>query len=83
MYFDGRSWISFDARAPNYLFTTTDVLRFRMKTSEDEGVVFYAAGAQGDHICLELSQGRLYASVNLGKVFIPFCNVYENIHKSY
>lgn len=65
-YFDGASYIAFDAHTPNYLFSTIDVMRFRMKTNEDEGLIFYAGGNQGDHIALELNKGRLYVDVNLG-----------------
>lgn len=65
-YFDGTSAISFNAHDPNSLYTTVDMLRFRMKTSSPEGVVFYASGNQGDHINLELSDGRLYVDVSLG-----------------
>lgn len=67
-YFDGKSAISFNAFDPNSLFTTVDMLRFRMKTGDPEGVVFYASGNQGDHICLELSDGRLYVDMSLGKI---------------
>jgi len=67
--FDGSSSIRFNAHDPNFLFTTTDLLRFRMKTNEPEGLIFYAAGNQGDHICLELSKGRLYVDISLGKTF--------------
>lgn len=66
-YFNGQSRITFDAHTPNSLFTTVDMLRFRMKTDAAEGVVFYAGGNQGDHICLELLSGRLYIDISLGK----------------
>lgn len=59
--------VKFDVQSPNSQLTNVDVLTFRMKTTTDEGLVFYAAGDQGDHISLELSQGRLYFDVNLGK----------------
>lgn len=66
-YFEGFSRIAFDAHTPNSLFTTTDVMRFRFRTSKPEGLIFYGGGNQGDYITMELWMGRLYVGINLGK----------------
>ena len=53
-YFNGQSRISFNAHNPNSLYTTIDVVRFRFKTNENEGLIFYGGGNQGDYIVLDL-----------------------------
>lgn len=42
-------------------------IRFRLKTSQANGVVLYSRGTQGDYIALQLRDNRMLLNVDLGK----------------
>ncbi len=43
-----------------------DTIRLRFKTNEEDGVLLYARGTQGDYVALQLAENRLVLNVNLG-----------------
>ncbi|XP_053217891.1 contactin-associated protein 1 [Podarcis raffonei] len=65
LYFDGDDAIAYKFRTRT-VRTVQDMLGFNFKTMEREGILMYAAGAQGDYISLELQQAQLVFSISLG-----------------
>ena len=65
--FDGNSRISYDVSGPNqYVQFRTDLLKLRFKTTQADGLLFYADGNQGDYLILEMIRGKLYLNYDLG-----------------
>lgn len=65
--FDGNSRISYDVSGVNqYVQFRTDLLKLRFKTTQADGLLFYADGNQGDYLILEMIRGKLYLNYDLG-----------------
>ncbi|KAK3105727.1 hypothetical protein FSP39_004342 [Pinctada imbricata] len=65
--FDGNSRIYYrlsDLNPPPS--TLSDTIKLRFKTSEQNGILMYADGNQGDFIALQLDKGNLIFSIDLG-----------------
>lgn len=80
--FSGEGYIHYDLSALNPPpSTTADQIKFRFKTSNQNGVLLYADGNQGDFIALQLHRGNLLFSIDLGiffnfhGLFFLFCNI--------
>lgn len=48
--------------------TKEDTIKLRFKTNEQNGVILYADGNQGDYISLELVRGALIMHIDLGEL---------------
>lgn len=44
-----------------------DVIQFRLRTTEADGVLIYGQGTQGDFLALQLNQNKMVLNINLGK----------------
>jgi len=67
-YFDGASSISYDlSGSMEYVQSRNDSFKLRFRTSNSDGLLFFADGNQGDYIILELLRGRLYLNIDLGE----------------
>ena len=76
--FDGSSRITYDISGQDqYVQTRSDHLKMRFRTNEQDSLLFYADGNQGDYIVLEMIRGKLYFHIDLGKFYtehqILFC----------
>ena len=66
--FDGHSRVTYDVSGEGqYVQTYEDRLKLRFRTTQADGLVFYADGNQGDYVVLELVNGKLYFHIDLGK----------------
>ena len=66
--FDGDSRITYDVSGTGqYVQSYDDRLKLRFRTTQADGLVFFADGNQGDYIVLELVNGKLYFHIDLGK----------------
>lgn len=54
-------------------------IRFRMKTSQANGVILYSRGTQGDYLALQLRDNRMLLNIDLGKLRITFFFLIEGI----
>ncbi|XP_062588516.1 neurexin-4-like [Saccostrea cucullata] len=65
--FSGNGYIHYDLSTLNPPpSTTSDQIKLRFKTSNQNGVLLYADGNQGDFIALQLHRGNLLFSIDLG-----------------
>lgn len=65
--FDGHSRITYDVSGTGqYVQSYEDRLKLRFRTTQADGLVFYADGNQGDYVVLELVNGKLYFHIDLG-----------------
>ena len=69
--FGGNGYIFYDLSTLNPPPSTTeDVIKLRFKTSNQNGVLLYADGNQGDFVALQLHRGNLLFSIDLGQ-YLP------------
>lgn len=64
--FDGRSSLLYRF-SQKLMSTLKDVISLRFKSMQGDGVLFHGEGQRGDHISLELQQGRLALHLSLGR----------------
>ena len=65
--FDGSTYIKYDISNPNdYVKTEEELIQFRMRTDRPDGVILASSGTQSDYIVLQLKQGKLVLSIDLG-----------------
>ena len=65
LHFNGKSMIKRDlSRHP--VTSIRDSFRFRFKTNNENGVILYSRGSQGDYIALQMVESRLLLNINLG-----------------
>lgn len=65
LYFNGSSLVRLDLmRDPVSAYRES--LRFRMKTSQANGVILYSRGTQGDYLALQLRDNRMLLNIDLG-----------------
>ncbi|KAM3186642.1 hypothetical protein ACTXT7_003895 [Hymenolepis weldensis] len=65
--FDGHSWIEMLLDQPGReTQTTSDEIKFRFRTSNVNGLIFYGDDSQNDFFAVELFRGRLQVSLGLG-----------------
>lgn len=50
--------------------TETDLILMRFRTTEQDGILLYADGNQGDFLAVELKRGYLHFTIDLGMGFI-------------
>ncbi|XP_073097754.1 contactin-associated protein-like 5 isoform X3 [Manis javanica] len=62
--FDGRSSLLYRF-SQKLMSTLKDVISLRFKSMQGDGVLFHGEGQRGDHISLELQQGRLALHLSL------------------
>lgn len=81
--FSGEGYIYYDLSTLNPPPSTTeDLIKLRFKASNQNGVLLYADGNQGDFVALQLHRGNLLFSIDLGKfplfstlhVYITVCS---------
>lgn len=66
--FSGEGYIHYDLSTLNPPPSTTeDLIKLRFKASNQNGVLLYADGNQGDFVALQLHRGNLLFSIDLGK----------------
>ena len=65
IYFDGKSMLRRELRK-HPVSSRRDVVRFRFKTNDENGVLLYAKGTQEDYFALQLVENRLLLNINLG-----------------
>lgn len=66
--FSGEGYIYYDLSTLNPPPSTTeDLIKLRFKASNQNGVLLYADGNQGDFVALQLHRGNLLFSIDLGK----------------
>jgi len=65
LYFDGNAMLSRDLHKEQ-ISSKRETIRFRMKTTRENGVLLYARGTQGDYLALQLVENRLLLNINLG-----------------
>lgn len=57
--------------------TLKDVISLKFKSIQRDGVLFHGEGQRGDHITLELQNGRLALYLNLGKDRPMYMSLYD------
>ena len=45
-----------------------DVIKFRFRTTEANGILIYSRGTQGDYVALQIVENRMMLNINLGKM---------------
>ena len=65
LYFDGSSMLRRNHKV-HPISSRRDVIRFRFKTNDENGVLLYAKGTQEDYFALQLVENRLLLNINLG-----------------
>jgi contactin associated protein-like 2 len=66
-FFDGQSSITYDLSGNmEYAQSRNYSLKLRFKTSQSDGLIFFADGNQGDYLIVELVRGRLHLNIDLG-----------------
>ena len=65
LFFDGKSMLRRELRR-HPISSRRDVIRFRFKTNDENGVLLYAKGTQEDYFALQLVENRLLLNINLG-----------------
>ena len=65
IYFDGKSMLRRELKK-HPISSRRDVIRFRFKTNDENGVLLYAKGTQEDYFALQLVENRLLLNINLG-----------------
>ncbi|CAH1403187.1 unnamed protein product [Nezara viridula] len=65
MHFNGSSLVKWDLKS-GPVSATRESIRFRLKTSNADGILLYSRGSQGDFIALQLRQNRLIFNIDLG-----------------
>lgn len=66
LYFNGDSLVRVDLlRDP--ISAYRESIRFRLKTSQANGVILYSRGTQGDYLALQLRDNRMLLNIDLGK----------------
>lgn len=64
--FNGSSLVSLDLlRDP--VAATREIIKFRFKTSYQNGVMLYSRGTQGDYLALQLIENRMVLNIDLGE----------------
>ncbi|XP_051852667.1 contactin-associated protein-like 4 [Antechinus flavipes] len=76
--FDGKSFLlyRFDEKSTNPL---KDVISFKFKTIESDGILLHRKGQNGDYITLELIKGKLFLFINSGDTKLHSTNSLINI----
>ncbi|XP_074137802.1 contactin-associated protein-like 4 isoform X2 [Sminthopsis crassicaudata] len=76
--FDGKSFLlyRFDEKFTNLL---KDVMSFKFKTIESDGILLHRKGQNGDYITLELIKGKLFLFINSGDTKMHSTNSLINI----
>ncbi|XP_072043307.1 contactin-associated protein-like 2 [Amphiura filiformis] len=65
--FDGSSYIKYDVSNPNdYIKTEEELIQFKMRTETPDGIILASVGTQTDYITLQLKQGKVVLSIDLG-----------------
>ena len=50
----------------NRIQSKRDDIRFRLRTTEADGVIIYSHGTQGDFFALQIVKNRMLLNINLG-----------------
>lgn len=66
IYLDGKSSIFYRFHQKS-MSTTKDVISLKFKSMQSDGMLLHGEGRNGDRIALELTKGRLWLIINLGK----------------
>ncbi|XP_044517258.1 contactin-associated protein-like 4 isoform X5 [Gracilinanus agilis] len=76
--FDGKSFLlyRFDEKSISPL---KDIISFKFKTMESDGILLHRKGQNGDYITLELIRGKLFLFINSGDVKLHSTNSLINI----
>ncbi|XP_014670433.1 PREDICTED: neurexin-4-like, partial [Priapulus caudatus] len=65
--FGGDSLVRYDVSEHAYaIHSQHDSITLRFRTNEQDGIMMYGQGSQGDYICMQLVKGKLYLTLNLG-----------------
>lgn len=67
LYFEGTQTSYIERDLHRYpISSRRDLIRFRFKTNQENGVLLYSRGSQEDYIALQLVENRLLLNINLG-----------------
>jgi len=66
LYFNGTSLV-YRNLTYHPIQSRKDVIKFRFKTAQPDGILMYSKGTQSDFFALQLVDNRLILNINLGK----------------
>ncbi|XP_040565302.1 neurexin-4 [Lepeophtheirus salmonis] len=66
LFFNGTALIQRDL-STHPIASLRDTFRLRFKTNEENGIILYSRGSQGDYLALQLVENRLLLNMRLGK----------------
>jgi contactin associated protein-like 2 len=66
LYFNGSSLV-YRNLTYHPIQSRKDVIKFRFKTAQPDGILIYSKGTQSDFFALQLVDNRLILNVNLGE----------------
>ncbi|XP_035221319.1 neurexin-4-like isoform X2 [Stegodyphus dumicola] len=64
VHFDGKSYFTKDLRYA--IASDSEMIRFRFRTNNADGIIMYSRGSQGDFFALQLMHNKLLLNIDLG-----------------